>query len=59
MPHRDPADHRRRYLDNDQLLKLARLHQRVLIVNTDAARLDYIVQLEARIEKLEKECRSC
>ena len=54
VPHKDPVDNRRRYLDNDQLLKLARLHQRVLTVNTESAKLDYIAQLERRIEDLEQ-----
>jgi DNA-binding transcriptional MerR regulator len=52
-PHRDPVDNRRRYLDNDQLLKLARLHKRVLIVDADTASIDYLMQLERRIEELE------
>ena len=53
-PHRDPVDHRRRYLDNGQLLKLARLHQRVLVVDAGSVSLDYLQQLEARIAKLER-----
>jgi hypothetical protein len=52
-PHKDPLDQRRRYLDDAQLVKLARLHQRVLIVNTETAKLDSIVQMERRIAELE------
>jgi hypothetical protein len=52
-PHQDPSDQRRRYLDNDQLLRLARLHNRVLIVDTDSVQLSAIEFLEARIAKLE------
>ena len=54
-PHINPADYRCRYLDNDQLLYLARLHNRVLIVDTKSAQLSAIAELEARISKLEKE----
>jgi len=45
---------RRRYLTDDQLLTLARLHNRVLMVNTDAIQLSQIERLEARIAELEK-----
>jgi hypothetical protein len=53
-PHQDPGDFRRRYLDDDQLLKLARLHNRVLIVDTNSIQLSVVERLEARITKLEK-----
>ncbi len=52
--HTHPADMRRRYLTDDQLLTLARLHNRVLMVNTDAIQLSQIERLEARIAELEK-----
>ncbi len=53
-PHQDPVDYRRRYLDNDQLLKLARLHQRVLIVNNvNEMMLDQISELSRKVAKLE------
>ena len=54
-PHIDPSDERRRYLDDDQLLTLARQHNRVLIVNTESVQLSEITKLEARVSKLEKE----
>ncbi len=54
IPHTHPADMRRRYLTDDQLLHLARLHNRVLMVDSDAVRLDQIEQLERRIAELEK-----
>jgi len=53
-PFQDPIDLRRRYLDNDQLLKLARLHNRVLRVDTDAVLLNEIERLERRITELER-----
>jgi hypothetical protein len=52
--HQDPADMRRRYLDDDQLLLLARLHNRVLMVDSDAVQLSVIERLEARIAELER-----
>jgi hypothetical protein len=52
-PHQDPADNRRRYLDNDQLLKLARLHQWILTVDVNGTHIDSIQQLETRITELE------
>jgi DNA-binding transcriptional MerR regulator len=54
-PHIDPVDNRRRYLDDNQLLRLARLHYRVLVVNTGSVQISAIEKLEARIAKLEKE----
>jgi DNA-binding transcriptional MerR regulator len=36
-PHVDPSDHRRRYLDQAQLLALAQLYQRVLLAPPDDA----------------------
>ena len=56
-PHQDPADNRRRYLDDDQVLKLARLHNRVLIVDTNSIQLSVIERLEARIAELERDRR--
>lgn len=53
-PHQDLADNRRRYLDDDQLLHLARLHNRVLMVDTEGIQLSQIERLEARIAELEK-----
>ena len=55
IPHQDPADYRRRYLDNDQLLTLARLHNRVLMVDSNGVQLSQIERLEARISELEKQ----
>lgn len=57
MPHVDPVDNRRRHLDDDQLLRLARLHHRVLVVDTGSIQISAIEKLEARIAKLEKECQ--
>jgi len=54
IPHQDPVDMRRRYLTDDQLLTLARLHHRVLMIDTDALQLSAIERLEARIAELEK-----
>jgi DNA-binding transcriptional MerR regulator len=53
-PHQDPLDLRRRYLDDDQVLMLARLHNRVLIVDSGSIQLSSIEKLEARIAELEK-----
>ena len=53
-PHIDPADNRRRYLTDDQLLRLARLHNRVLMVDTEAIHLSQIERMEARIAELER-----
>jgi transposase-like protein len=52
--HQDPSDERRRYLDNDQLLKLAQLHHRVLMVDSGSIQLSQIERHEARIAELEK-----
>ncbi len=54
-PHIDPTDYRRRYLDNGQLLRLARLHNRVLVPDINNILLPVIERLEARVSKLEKE----
>ena len=54
QPHQDPADMRRRYLTDDQLLHLSRLHNRVLVLDSDAVRLNEIERLEARIAELER-----
>ena len=39
IPHQDPADYRRRYLTDDQLLTLVRLHHRVLMVDSNGIQL--------------------
>ena len=52
-PHIDPADFRRRYLDDNQLLRLARLHYRVLMVDTGSIQLSALEILEARTSKIE------
>jgi hypothetical protein len=54
QPHQYPSDMRRRFLDNDQLLILARLHNRVLRVDFDAVLLNEIERLERRIAELER-----
>ena len=54
-PHISPADYRCRYLDGDQIMQLARLHYRVLVVDTGSVQISAIEILEARIAKLEKE----
>ncbi len=53
-PHQDPVDMRRRYLDDDQLLALARLHNRVLRVDTDAIQLSVIERMQAQIAELDR-----
>jgi DNA-binding transcriptional MerR regulator len=55
QPHTDPADNRRRYLDDDQLLHLARLYHRVVVLDTNGIQLSQIERLEARIAELEKD----
>jgi len=53
-PHRDPADNRRRYLDDAQLILLARLHQRVVVVNNvNEMMLDQIGELSRKVKELE------
>jgi hypothetical protein len=52
-PHIDPADYRCRYLDDNQLLRLARLHYRVLMVDTGSVQLSALEILEARTSKIE------
>jgi hypothetical protein len=54
-PHQDPVDYRCRYLDDEQMLTLARQHYRVLIVDTESVLLSTFIKLEARVSKLEKE----
>lgn len=51
IPHVDPADLRRRYLDHTQLLALATAHKRVIVElpSTD----EQIAELTKRIERLE------
>jgi hypothetical protein len=56
-PHIDPIDNRCRYLDDDQLLQLARRHHRVLVVDTGSVQISAIEKLEARIAKLERKCQ--
>jgi transposase-like protein len=67
-PHVDPSDHRRRYLDQAQLLRLSQLHQRVLLApphdassSVPLAQLrQEIADLVRRIERLEaRSCRCC
>jgi hypothetical protein len=53
-PHIDPADYRRRNLDDDQVIHLARSHCRVVAVDTGSDQLSAIAKLEARIAELEK-----
>lgn len=54
-PHRDPVDQRRRYLDDDQLLCLARLHQRVVVVNNvNEMMLEQIGELSRKVKELER-----
>jgi len=67
-PHIDPSDHRRRYLDQAQLVALAQLHQRVLLAPPQDASSSLplaqlrqeIADLARRIERLEaRSCRWC
>ncbi len=57
VPCVDPVDYRRRYLTDNQLVRLARLHHRVLVVNADDARFREIERLETRIAELERRAR--
>jgi hypothetical protein len=50
IPHVDPLDQRKRYLTDAQLVKLARLHHRVILADPDTALLSEIESLEARFE---------
>ena len=54
QPHQDPSNLPRRYLTSDEIPHLARLHNRVLMVDTDAVQLSQIERLEARIAELER-----
>ena len=67
-PHVDPSDHRRRYLDQAQLLALAQLHQRVLLAPPHDASSSLplaqlrqeIADLVRRVERLEaRQCSCC
>ncbi len=54
VPHRDPVDNRRRYLDNAQLVLLARLHHRVVAVNNvNEMMLEQIGELSRKVKELE------
>ncbi len=54
IPHIDPADLRRRYLDNAQLVRLARLHHRVVAVdNVNEMMLEQISELSRKVRQLE------
>lgn len=67
-PHVDPSDHRRRYLDQAQLVALAQLYQRVLLSPPQDASSSLplaqlrqeIADLVRRIERLEaRQCSCC
>jgi predicted site-specific integrase-resolvase len=51
-PLRDPGDWRRRRLSQDQLIRLARRHHRLVMFMTEESRVD---DLEARVFVLEQE----
>jgi hypothetical protein len=57
IPHEDPSDYRRKYLDNDQVLLLARLHYRVVTVNGGPVYRSTIERLETRVVELENRAR--
>jgi len=53
--HQDPSDFRRRYLTNNQLVALSRLHQRVVMINNiDTLMLDQIEALNQKFAQLEQ-----
>ncbi len=55
VPCVDPVDLRRRYLTNDQLVRLARLHHRVVAVdNVNEMMLEQISDLSRKVADLEK-----
>jgi DNA-binding transcriptional MerR regulator len=55
VPHRDPADNRRRFLDDAQLVLLARQHHRVVAVNNvNEIMLGQIGELSRKVAELEK-----
>lgn len=51
VPHTDPADRRRRYLDSAQLLQLADAHNRVIVELPTMS--EQIAELTRRVERLE------
>jgi hypothetical protein len=53
-PHVDPFDNRCRWLDDNQLLLLALLHHRLLVLKAESMQLSAIVMLEDRVARLEK-----
>ncbi len=54
VPHIDPIDNRRRYLDNSQLITLVRLHQRVVVMNNVyEMMLKHIEALNRKIAEIE------
>jgi MerR HTH family regulatory protein len=67
-PHVDPTDGRRRYLDQAQLLRLARAHSRVLVPTKNAEKpsallahlCDEVATLARRLDVLEaRQCKWC
>ena len=54
VPHVDPGDGRRRYLDDEQVLLLARAYRRVVVLPVGAAQLSAYDQLSAEIEDIKK-----
>ncbi len=54
-PHQDPADNRRCYLDDAQLVLLARLHHRVVAVNNvNEMMQQQIGELSRKVKELEE-----
>lgn len=58
VPHQDPADRRHRWLDDSQVLVLARLHRRVVIVDSGSAQLSAVDRLAREVEEIKKRLNS-
>jgi len=54
VPHTDPADRRRRLLSDEQVLALARLHRRVLVVDSGSLQLSAVDRLRSEVEQIKK-----
>src|SRR5271157_70451 len=52
-PHVDPVDNRRKYLNNRELGRLAQMHHRVLVMDTQDVQRDAFEALSDRIKDIE------
>jgi hypothetical protein len=57
MPHKDPLNARRKLLSDAQVLVLARLHNRVIMLPTGSGEISALTALEERVAKLESELK--